>query len=34
LREAIFEALEAQPRKEKEQKQTESEADAEEIAPI
>ena len=34
LREAIFEALEAQPRKEKEQKQAESEADAEEIAPI
>src|SRR3982751_4294947 len=34
LRESIFEALEAQPRKEKEQKQAESEADAEEIAPI
>ena len=33
LREAIFEALEAQPRKEKE-KHSESEADAEEIAPV
>jgi len=33
LREAIFEVLEAQPRKEKE-KHSESEADAEEIAPI
>ena len=33
LREAIFEALEAQPQKEKE-KRSESEADAEEIAPV
>src|SRR6476660_5210147 len=34
LRGAIFEALEAQPRKEKEQKQAESEADRKEIASI
>jgi diadenylate cyclase len=34
LRQAIFEALEAQPRKEKEQKQAENESEAEEIAPI
>src|SRR5687768_405908 len=33
LREAIFEALEAQPRKEKE-KHSESEADAEKVAPV
>jgi diadenylate cyclase len=34
LREAIFEALEVAPRKDKEQKHSEAESDAEEAAPI
>jgi diadenylate cyclase len=34
LREAIFNALEVKPRKEREQKQAETEAEAEEIAPV